>query len=160
MRYRISAYIIKKILIQKRYIIFYLPRSFFCRLHKAQGRRKTSQAGLSGQRSCNKVSPRYRRRHDPRQFCEGFTTNQTNEIMLYRSVRLHIIHVIARGDHKLSRERFGQSFSTSVHHDIGLLYIHLRAAHPPTYSTFMFTHSFTLTCAPLPPFLCFRDLPQ
>lgn len=79
--------------------------------------------------------------------CEGFTTNRTSEIMLHRSVRLHIIHVIARGGHELSRERLGQSFPTSVHHDIGLPYI-LRAAHPPTYSTFMFTHSFTLTCAP------------
>lgn len=34
----------------------------------------------------------------------GFTTNRTSEIMLHRSVRLHIIHVIARGNHELSRE--------------------------------------------------------
>jgi len=38
-----------------------------------------------------------------RRIREGFTTNRASEIMLHRSVRLHIIHVIARGNHELSR---------------------------------------------------------
>lgn len=75
---------------------------------------------MSGQRSCNKVSPRYRGWHDAVSLRIGRAKS------CYTGWCGCILYMSLPGATTSSLERLGQSFSTSVHHDIGLPYIHLR----------------------------------
>ncbi|EFN72304.1 hypothetical protein EAG_01997 [Camponotus floridanus] len=79
---------------------------------------------------------------DPRRF--HYESGERNHATPVGAVAYYTCHCPGQ---PRALERLGQSLPTSVHHDIGLPYIHLRAAHPPTFSTL-----FTLTCAPSPAF--------
>jgi len=87
---------------------------------------------LSGQQSYNKVSLRYRGWHDAVSLRIGRAKS------CYTGRCGCILYMSLPGATTSSLERLGQSFSTSVHHDIGLPYIHLRAVRPPTYSTLFY----------------------
>ena len=79
------------------------------------------------------MSPRYRGWHDAVSLRIGRAKS------CYTGRCGCILYMSLPGATTSSLERLGQSFSTSVHHDIGLPYIHLRAVHPPTYSTLLYS---------------------